>query len=153
MVKTMLGLYKLSAGEIEKKFSDDQVTYVPQLGNIQFFLPLTILDVITLDFGVTHDEIQSVGLLSANQIDRLWNSASGGERQKALLTRAFTSSRNFLVLDEPFNHIDKNSRAIATRLIKKACARGATIVLISHESVRDDFPEAKFLNLNLLKTS
>ncbi len=147
LIKTILGLHKFFAGQMVRNLSVADIAYLPQLGNIQFFLPLTLLDVINLKAVGTEADIQGVGLLNVGFFQRSWNSASGGEKQKALLTRAFLSQAKLLVLDEPFNHIDKAARKIVIALISKARANGQAIILISHEHVHDEFSKAKHLVL------
>jgi len=147
LIKSILGLYHFYSGQIERKFTPDDVAYLPQLGNIQFFLPLTLHNVVNLKALFDQATIEGIGLLSPSLFDRPWNSASGGERQKALLTRAFLSEAKLLVLDEPFNHIDKAARKLVIELIAKARLKGQTILLISHEHALAEFSQAKRLIL------
>ena len=107
--------------------------YLPQMGNVRFFLPLSVADVIRLVVPATDEQILEIGLLGSSSLSRPWNTASGGERQKALLTRLFLRQERILVLDEPFNHLDRKSRVQAVRLIARARVDGRAVILITHE--------------------
>lgn len=55
---------------------------------------------------------------------------SGGERQRLALASAFLSKADFLILDEPSNHLDIKQRAL---LIEKIQAWNGGLLLISHD--------------------
>jgi len=56
---------------------------------------------------------------------------SSGQKQKAALVRALASNSNILVLDEPLNFLDLNSK---TKLASLLGTTKKTVVLVSHES-------------------
>ncbi len=59
---------------------------------------------------------------------------SGGERQRVSLARALICRPRFLILDEPFAHLDGGAKKEAQILTEKAIARlGAPALLISHD--------------------
>jgi ATPase subunit of ABC transporter with duplicated ATPase domains len=130
LVKAILGEHSYFEGSIERN-SLVSVAYVPQLTNLNFFMALSIFDVINLLAPANRDEIVALGLLDRSKLNILWNDASGGERQKALLLRALLSNAPFLILDEPFNHLDKLSirRVISILEAKK----DRSILLITHQ--------------------
>lgn len=57
---------------------------------------------------------------------------SPGERKKLLLTRALLKPSAVLALDEPFNHLDAQGRAV---LLERLNADPRTVLLVSHEPV------------------
>ncbi|QCQ89767.1 ABC transporter ATP-binding protein [Rhodococcus sp. SGAir0479] len=61
---------------------------------------------------------------------RLWQSLSGGERQKTQLARAFAQQPCVLLLDEPTNHLDVSASLELLDLIR---ARGLTTVAAMHD--------------------
>lgn len=59
---------------------------------------------------------------------------SGGERQRVALARALISLPRLLLLDEPFTHLDEDSKTGARLLTKKVIeSRGLAALLISHD--------------------
>jgi len=56
-----------------------------------------------------------------------------GQRQRVALARAFESGRPLLLLDEPTAHLDAAARAEILDQVKQAAARGATVVVATHE--------------------
>lgn len=135
LIKVILGLYPHFRGQIEKNFSHS--AYLPQLGNVQFFLPLTLFDVIRMK----SPKLDPVSILNLDllrdtaSLRRPWNTASGGERQKTMLSSVLLRQSELLVLDEPFNHLDRQARKRVVELIHDAQSAGAGILLISHERV------------------
>jgi putative ABC transport system ATP-binding protein len=65
--------------------------------------------------------------------DKLKNTAkicSYGEQQRIAIIRCLQQPFTFLLLDEPFSHLDENNRKIAMQLIEEeALARNAAIIL------------------------
>ena len=65
--------------------------------------------------------------------DRLPESVSGGERQRAALARCLCQDRAVLLLDEPFNSLDPalrhDMRSLVDRLRRERCL---TVLLVSH---------------------
>ena len=65
--------------------------------------------------------------------DRLPESVSGGERQRAALARCLCQDRAVLLLDEPFNSLDPalrhEMRSLVDRLRRERCL---TVLLVSH---------------------
>ncbi|WP_430330957.1 ABC transporter ATP-binding protein [Rhodococcus sp. ACT016] len=61
---------------------------------------------------------------------RLWQSLSGGEKQKTQLARAFAQRPCVLLLDEPTNHLDVSASIELLDLIRR---RGLTTVAAMHD--------------------
>ena len=58
---------------------------------------------------------------------------SRGMRQRLALARAFLNAPTLLLLDEPFTSLDDRAIRILNELLSEARARGATIVLSTHQ--------------------
>lgn len=56
------------------------------------------------DMNLVDEMLKKVGLREHK--DRVFNTLSGGEKQRTLIARALVQNANFLVLDEPTNHLD-----------------------------------------------
>lgn len=57
---------------------------------------------------------------------------SGGEQQRVLLARVLCQQADVLLLDEPFNGLDHNSRADLAQLLLDLVATGKAVVLSHH---------------------
>lgn len=65
-----------------------------------------------------------------NKLDRLCKTCSYGEQQRIAIIRAMLQPFDFLLLDEPFSHLDEHNREIAMELMEEeAAARKAAIIL------------------------
>jgi putative ABC transport system ATP-binding protein len=65
-----------------------------------------------------------------NKLDKPCKTCSYGEQQRIAIIRALQQPFNFLLLDEPFSHLDEHNRQIAMELMEEeATARGAAIIL------------------------
>ncbi|MCB2189092.1 MAG: ABC transporter ATP-binding protein [Deltaproteobacteria bacterium] len=66
--------------------------------------------------------------------ERNFNAVSGGERQLALLARAWLQSQENLLLDEPTNHLDFGHQHRLLARIRELChQRGARVVAAMHD--------------------
>lgn len=58
---------------------------------------------------------------------------SGGQQQRAILARALVSDPKMLLLDEPFNGLDRPNRDRMLNTIRKLRARGTAVVVSTHD--------------------
>jgi len=130
LAKTILGISPLHSGSIENSFTNTR--YLSQMQNRATHLPYSLFDVLCL--GEKYSSWQKIGLLEEKHLSFSWNKASGGERQRTLLTRFFLQKGELLILDEPFNHLDNLSREKVCTLLKNILEKSPTsaILLISH---------------------
>ncbi len=75
--------------------------------------------------------LERVGL--ANVKDGLAREFSRGMRQRLAIARAFLHDPDVLFLDEPFTSLDDRAIAVLQRILSEAQARGATIVMSTHQ--------------------
>jgi peptide/nickel transport system ATP-binding protein len=72
--------------------------------------------------------------LDPSVLGRRPHALSGGERQRVALARALAIDPEMLILDEPFTGLDTVTRKdVLAALLAWRAARGAAIVLISHD--------------------
>lgn len=65
-----------------------------------------------------------------NKLSKCCNTCSYGEQQRIAIIRALQQPFDFLLLDEPFSHLDENNRQIAMELMEEEAAeRKASIIL------------------------
>lgn len=67
--------------------------------------------------------------LAERQIGQL----SGGQQQRVMLARALVQGADLLLLDEPLNAVDAETRAIVAAVLAEECAGGKTIVVATHD--------------------
>ncbi|MDR1853355.1 MAG: ATP-binding cassette domain-containing protein [Azoarcus sp.] len=70
----------------------------------------------------------------ATCLDRRLDSLSGGQRQFLALWAILQAPADLLLLDEPGNHLDKAGLACLPDVVRARAARGAGIVLVSHDA-------------------
>lgn len=94
--------------------------------NLRFAAAAYRVDPATVDDRIP-DLLASTALVSAR--DRLARHLSGGMRQKLALACALIHRPELLVLDEPTTGVDPVSRADVWRLLARAAAGGAAVLL------------------------
>lgn len=96
--------------------------------HIDYLLPLHGLT----DFAATAaDVIERLGL--TERVDDLPSRFSRGLRQKTALALGFLRPFDVLLIDEPFVGLDQSGRLGLLDLLDEHCARGATIVVATHD--------------------
>ena len=119
LIKAILGI-DFCLESFEKSFQS--FFYLPQVQNKEFLFPFRV------------SEITSAGtFLTANERHTMWNNASGGQRKKALLERAFATECDLYVFDEPFNHLDKESIQELSKQLEMLVDKGKTVIMIGHK--------------------
>lgn len=145
LLRVLLGHLKPTAGALEVGVPRRRIAVLPQLQNTEFHLPMTLRDVleVSLKRRLRGGEVVDVGLLDAAQLDLSWNTASGGERKRTLLTRLLLESPELLLLDEPMNHLDPESRERVRKAVLGfvAGSPGRSVVLVSHEGGLEEAPQ------------
>ncbi|MCK5687046.1 ATP-binding cassette domain-containing protein [bacterium] len=74
------------------------------------------------------------------------NGLSPGEMQRVAFCRCIVNSPEILFMDEPFSNLDKTNKYIMAEIIQEYWKKGATIVIVSHET---DFLEKYSRIVNL----
>jgi putative ABC transport system ATP-binding protein len=59
---------------------------------------------------------------------------SGGQRQRVAIARALAMGADVIVMDEPTAELDPTNRALFVSLLESELARGAALVIVSHET-------------------
>jgi ABC-type Mn2+/Zn2+ transport system ATPase subunit len=157
LLKTLLGYFPIETGEIETHYCDEKMEYIPQLENTEIHFPLTLRDVLKLANGkkAQMNSILEYGLLSEQQLTNAWNTASGGERKRTLLTRALLKAPQVLMFDEPMNHLDDSSRKAMIRVMSQFLKSASeedprAIVMVCHQGLEaHERPLFDVVDLNL----
>ncbi len=86
------------------------------------YYPGEIINTMAAELGVAHILEQKAGLCSY------------GEQQRIAIIRALIQPFSWLIMDEPFSHLDNANIINATQLIQKECSkRGAGLVITDLE--------------------
>jgi len=166
LLQAAAGLLPIKHGEmtlfgLQPGACQHQVVYLPQLSNLDWTFPIS-LERLALtgryvhlgwlkrpgpeDFERVQRALDLLGLsaLANRQISQL----SGGEQQRVLLARALVHEADLLLLDEPLNAVDLNTRHIVEDVLVKLRNDGKTVIIATHDLGRleADFDSAIYLN-------
>ncbi len=110
--------------------------------DLRLFLHLTARENIILKSQLTSDkkaapsvktlETYAERLGMADFLDKKCATLSYGQRQRIAIIRALAQPFNYLLLDEPFSHLDKENIRIASDIISEVCQQQrAGLLLVS----------------------
>lgn len=159
LVKTLLGLLSPLAGKIT--LADGlKIGYLPQETRIDANFPATVREIVlsgTLGrLGFKPFYSQAERALAATALktlkltrlaDKSFSDLSGGQKQKVLLARALAASANLLILDEPSNNLDHDSRLDFYETLRNLNKNSITILMITHDLDADDLIGNKVLSI------
>lgn len=146
-----LGLSELQAGEISVLGTSpvkarSQTGLLPQVESTDRELPLTLTQVVRMGLyarlgafkrvgrdgsATVTAALDRVGLRSYGK--RLFGELSGGQQQRGMLARALVAEPKLLLLDEPFNGLDRENRDTLLSLMSDFRAEGRTIIVSTHD--------------------
>lgn len=156
LLRTLMRQLPQVKGEIRCSIPDAKVEYIPQLENTEVHFPVTLKDVLTISQGgkVAWSDINEIGLLNETQYLSAWNTASGGERKRTLLTRALLRKPELLIFDEPMNHLDGASRRAMirkmARFLETSDGTDRAIIMVCHQGLEaEERPLFDVVELNL----
>jgi len=132
--KMVLDILNLDEGSIIR--NTNKMAYVPQKINIDWTLPLRVIDFMNITGQIS--KLQILDNLKLTGVDNLIYSdlrdLSGGEFQRVLIARAIAKNPELLVLDEPVQGVDFNGEIALYNLIKNISdSLNCGILLISHD--------------------
>jgi ATP-binding cassette subfamily F protein 3 len=90
----------------------------------------TVQEVMPLENIGTVRNLCAAFLFQGDDVDKRIFQLSGGEKSRVVLATLLARPLNFLVLDQPTNHLDMQSRDILLKALKKFTG---TVVLVSHD--------------------
>ncbi len=94
-----------------------------------------VIDEMSAQLGITHILGQRAGLCSY------------GEQQRIAIVRALVQPFCWLLMDEPFSHLDKDNAAKAAALISSECKRRNAGFILTDLDEDDHFAYTKYLQL------
>ena len=166
LLKLLAGLLPLRQGEL-RLFGHppgacrQRVAYLAQRSETDWRFPMTVARLVGTGRyghrgwlrGLGPADHQMVATVMAQlQIDHLAHrqigQLSGGQQQRALLARALAQEADLLLLDEPLNAVDVETRAIIARVLDDLKAQQKTVLIATHDLGRleSDFDGALYLS-------
>ena len=126
----------LNADEGLVASNTNKMAYVPQKINIDWTMPLRVIDFMKITSSINNAQITEA--LTLTGVEKLLydevHNLSGGEFQRVLIARAVAKKPELLVLDEPVQGVDFNGEIALYNLIKKISDKlNCGILLISHD--------------------
>ena len=76
----------------------------------------------------------------ATKLNQAAHKCSYGEQQRAAIIRALQQPFDYLLMDEPFSHLDDNNRAIAMRLILEEAEKRKAAIIMADLEPYAEFP-------------
>ena len=122
-----------------------EISYVFQ--DFKLFPSLTLFENIQLKNKLTHyksiEQIEELieKMQLSHRRDSLVATLSLGQRQRVAIIRALCQPFNFLLLDEPFSHLDSSNIKIIVRILNKELEERQASVIIT---ALDDLPFFEF---------
>ena len=153
LVKTLLGLTPKLKGDIilGEGLSQKQIGYLPQKNANLADFPASVYEVVRSgclnslkwrpfygkkEIQRTKDMMELLKI--TNLSTKSFSELSGGQQQRVLLARALCATDKLLILDEPFNGLDKTGVSQMRHLIQDLRSEGKTILLASHNQADID---------------
>lgn len=134
-------LYQILNGELEPttgsfEFGQTITTAYLPVENEKFFSddPMSLMDWLR-QFSTNKDEQYIRGFLgkmlfSGEEVHKMSNVLSGGEKVRCMVSRMMMAEANFLMLDEPTNHLDLES---ITAFNNSLINFGSTVMITTHD--------------------
>lgn len=166
LLKVAAGLLKPQSGEVllfgnVYGLCHCHVAYLPQRGELDWKFPINVRRLVMTgryvhlgwfksptreDERIVDDVLERLKIkdLAERQISDL----SGGQQQRALLARALAQEADLMLLDEPLNAVDADTRAVIAEVLATLKQQGKTTVIATHDLGRleTDFDGALYLS-------
>jgi ABC-type Mn2+/Zn2+ transport system ATPase subunit len=141
-----------------------RTAYLPQRSGLDWRFPISLQRLVLTgryvhlgwlrrasakDFAVVQKVSEQLGL--GDLLERQIGQLSGGQQQRALLARALVQEADLLLLDEPLNAVDSDTRAIIAKVLNDLSQQGKTVIVATHDLDRleSDFDSAMYLSEGL----
>jgi ABC-type Mn2+/Zn2+ transport system ATPase subunit len=137
------------------------VAYLPQREEIDWRFPISVERLVLTgryvhlgwlrwpkapDYQIVRTVMERLG--SSDLADRQIGRLSGGQQQRVLVARALAQGADLLLLDEPLNAVDADTRAVLHEVFQELHRQGKTVLVATHDLGRlaDEFDAAVYLS-------
>ena len=159
LIKGILGLIKPINGKvIFNNLKQNFIGYMPQETTVDKNFPASVYEIVlsgTLNKTNFYSKkekdivLENMKMLGIDNLkNKSFSDLSGGQRQKVLLARSLCATSKLLILDEPSNNLDKESKIELYDVIKNLNKnKGITIIMITHDLDHNNLVGNKILSL------
>lgn len=151
LLRGILGLAELTGGSLRvlggsPRAALARVGSLPQADRRDNELPITVRQAVTMGLYRALGPVRPVGRDGRRRVDaalervglahlarRRFGELSGGQQQRVILARALVVDPQILLLDEPFNGLDRANRDMLLATIRELRAEGRTILVSTHD--------------------
>lgn len=151
LLRGILGLADLTAGSVRvlgttPEAARRKVGTLPQSDARDTSLPVTVRTVVGMGLYREAGAFSRIGRTGREAIQRSidlvglapfagrrFGELSGGQQQRAILARALVSNPQLLLLDEPFNGLDRENREMLLELVARQRDDGRTVIVSTHD--------------------
>lgn len=151
LLRGLLGLAELTAGSVKvlgttPAAARKRVATLPQADSRSTELPVTLRQVVAMGLYRKLGPLRPLGRQNRLVIDaaldrvglsalanRIFGELSGGQQQRAILARALVADPSLLLLDEPFNGLDRENRGTLLALVRELREEGRTVIVSTHD--------------------
>ena len=156
LLRVIAGLLPATAGEIRLYGQagasfHHRVAYLPQRSDLDWRFPVSVERLVLTGRYVHLGWLQRPQaadreivrrVLTRLRLDplagRLVGQLSGGQQQRALLGRALAQEADLLLLDEPLNAVDTETRAVVVEVLEELRRDGKTVLVATHDIARQE---------------
>ncbi|MFZ4847894.1 MAG: metal ABC transporter ATP-binding protein [Caldilinea sp.] len=151
LFRTVAGLLPIRRGEVRiygrpVGACHHRVAYLPQRSEIDWRFPITVRRLVVsgryVHLGwfrrLSANDWRSVDavlarLKIADLAERQIGQLSGGQQQRVLLARALVQGADLLLLDEPLNAVDVETRGVVGAVLAAEKRAGRTVIVATHD--------------------
>jgi ABC-type Mn2+/Zn2+ transport system ATPase subunit len=166
LLKAIAGLLPASGGSLRIYGNPvgachHRVAYLPQREEIDWRFPISVERLVLTgryvhlgwfrwpkprDYQITRAVMERLGL--SNLANRQIGKLSGGQQQRVLVARALAQGADLLLLDEPLNAVDADTRTALQDVFLDLHQQGKTVLVATHDLGRlpSDFDAAVYLS-------
>lgn len=151
LLRGILGLAEVTGGTLRvlggsPRSALERVGSLPQADHRDTELPVTVRQAVTMGLYRALGPIRPVGRAGRARVDAAlervglthlarsrFGELSGGQQQRVILARALVVDPQILLLDEPFNGLDRANREMLLATIRELSAEGRTVLVSTHD--------------------
>lgn len=165
LLKAVAGLLPPLSGRVRFAERRPAVAYLPQISEIDGRFPMSVYDFVAMGLWARVGAFGGIGRAAESEIaaaiaavglagfeTRPIGTLSGGQMQRTRFARLILQNADTLLLDEPFNALDRSTTDDLLDLVDRWRDEGRTVVAVLHDIdlVRARFPETLLLARELV---